>query len=236
MLRNLKIQSFTYSELLNDIEKLKNPKLSEFSKNILNTPIEVKGIYSKDVKTLIKKYKDININDFELDKFYELNFLYFAIGLQQKKTLKDQVDFVFKNRAHLLSWGITDSTYQYFKVEDFNGTLPIIKLFISQKEEFLIRYGYLLLFNYIKDITIYKSVFNLFKNSDFFYVKMVEAWILSYLYIYDSKKTYDYLFSSDISFDIKNMAIRKILDSYRVNKEEKEKVKALRTILKEKKK
>ena len=226
----------TYSELLNDIEKLKNPKLSEFSKNILNTPIEVKGIYSKDVKTLIKKYKDININDFELDKFYELNFLYFAIGLQQKKTLKEQVDFVFENKEHLLSWGITDSTYQYFKVSVFEKTLPTIKLFISQKEEFLIRYGYLLLFKFLKDTTIYDTIFGLFKNSDFFYVKMVEAWILSYLYIYDSKKTYDYLFSSDISFDIKNMAIRKILDSYRVNKEEKEKVKALRTILKEKKK
>ena len=226
----------TYSELLNDIEKLKNPKLSEFSKNILNTPIEVKGIYSKDVKTLIKKYKDININDFELDKFYELNFLYFAIGLQQKKTLKEQVDFVFENKEHLLSWGITDSTYQYFKVSVFEKTLPTIKLFISQKEEFLIRYGYLLLFKFLKDTTIYDTIFGLFKNSDFFYVKMVEAWVLSYLYIYDSKKTYDYLFSSDISFDIKNMAIRKILDSYRVNKEEKEKVKALRTILKEKKK
>lgn len=226
----------TYSELLNDIEKLKNPKLSEFSKNILNTPIEVKGIYSKDVKILIKKYKDININDFELDKFYELNFLYFAIGLQQKKTLKEQVDFVFKNRTHLLSWGITDSTYQYFKVKDFNGTLPIIKLFISQKEEFLIRYGYLFLFNYIKDITIYKSVFSLFKNSDLFYVKMVEAWVLSYLYIYDSKETHQYLLSSNLDLDIKNMAIRKILDSYRVNKDEKEKVKALRTLLKDNKK
>ena len=226
----------TYSELLNDIEKLKNPKLSEFSKNILNTPIEVKGIYSKDVKTLIKKYKDININDFELDKFYELNFLYFAIGLQQKKTLKEQVDFVFENKEHLLSWGITDSTYQYFKVSVFEKSLPTIKLFISQKEEFLIRYGYLLLFKFLKDTTIYDTIFGLFKNSDFFYVKMVEAWVLSYLYIYDSKKTYDYLISSDISFDIKNMAIRKILDSYRVNKEEKEKVKALRTILKEKKK
>lgn len=225
----------TYSELLNYIEKLKNPKLSEFSKNILNTSIEVKGIYSKDVKTLIKKYKDININDFELDKFYELNFLYFAIGLQQKKTLNEQVEFVFENKEHLLSWGITDSTYQYFKVGVFEKTLPTIKLFISQKEEFLIRYGYLLLFKFLKDTTIYDTIFGLFKNSDFFYVKMAEAWILSYLYIYDSKKTYDYLFSSDISFDIKNMAIRKILDSYRVNKEEKEKVKALRTILKEKK-
>lgn len=225
----------TYSELLNDIEKLKNPKLSEFSKNILNTTIEVKGIYSKDVKTLIKKYKDININDFELDKFYELNFLYFAIGLQQKKTLNEQVEFVFENKEHLLSWGITDSTYQYFKVGVFENTLPTIKLFISQKEEFLIRYGYLLLFKFLKDTTIYDTIFSLFKNSDFFYVKMAEAWILSYLYIYDSKKTYNYLFSSDISFDIKNMAIRKILDSYRVNKEEKEKVKALRTILKEKK-
>lgn len=222
----------TYSELLNDIEKLKNPKLSEFSKNILNTPIEVKGIYSKDVKTLIKKYKDININDFELDKFYELNFLYFAIGLQQKKTLNEQVEFVFENKEHLLSWGITDSTYQYFKVGVFENTLPTIKFFIGQKEEFLIRYGYLLLFKFLKDTTIYDTIFSLFKNSDFFYVKMAEAWILSYLYIYDSKKTYDYLFSSDISFDIKNMAIRKILDSYRVNKEEKEKVKALRTILK----
>lgn len=226
----------TYSELLNDIEKLKKPKLSEFSKNILNTSIEVKGIYSKDVKTLIKKYKDININDFELDKFYELNFLYFAIGLQQKKTLIEQVDFVFENKEHLLSWGITDSTYQYFKVSVFEKTLPTIKLFISQKEEFLIRYGYLLLFKFLKDTTIYDTIFGLFKNSDFFYVKMAEAWILSYLYIYDSKKTYDYLFSSDISLDIKNMAIRKILDSYRVNKEEKEKVKVLRTILKEKKK
>ena len=226
----------TYSELLNDIEKLKNPKLSEFSKNILNTSIEVKGIYSKDIKTLIKKYKDININVFELDKFYELNFLYFAIGLQQKKALKEQVDFVFENKEHLLSWGITDSTYQYFKVSVFEKTLPTIKLFISQKEEFLIRYGYLLLFKFLKDTTIYDTIFGLFKNSDFFYVKMAEAWVLSYLYIYDSKKTYDYLFSSDISFDIKNMAIRKILDSYRVNKEEKEKVKALRTILNEKKK
>lgn len=225
----------TYSELLNDIEKLKNPKLSEFSKNILNTSIEVKGIYSKDVKTLIKKYKDININDFELDKFYELNFLYFAIGLQQKKTLNEQVEFVFENKEHLLSWGITDSTYQHFKVGVFENTLPTIKFFIGQKEEFLIRYGYLLLFKFLKDTTIYDTIFSLFKNSDFFYVKMAEAWILSYLYIYDSKKTYDYLFSSDISFDIKNMAIRKILDSYRVNKEEKEKVKALRTILKEKK-
>lgn len=226
----------TYSELLNDIEKLKNPKLSQFSQNILNTSIEVKGIYSKDIKALINKYKDININDFELDKFYELNFLYFAIGLKQKKTLKDQVDFVFENKEHLLSWGITDSTYQYFKVSVFEKTLPTIKLFISQKEEFLIRYGYVFLFKFLKDTTIYDTIFGLFKNSDFFYVKMVEAWVLSYLYIYDSKKTYDYLFSSDISFDIKNMAIRKILDSYRVNKEEKEKVKALRTILKEKKK
>ena len=226
----------TYSELLNDIEKLKNPKLSEFSKNILNTPIEVKGIYSKDVKTLIKKYKDININDFELDKFYELNFLYFAIGLKQKKTLKEQVDFVFENKEHLFSWGITDSTYQYFKVSVFEKTLPTIKLFISQKEEFLIRYGYLFLFKFLKDTTIYDTVFSLFKNSDFFYVKMVEAWVLSYLYIYDSKETHQYLLSSNLDLDIKNMAIRKILDSYRVNKDDKEKVKALRTLLKDNKK
>ena len=65
---------------------------------------------------------------------------------------------------------------------------------------------------------------------------MVEAWVLSYLYIYDSKETHQYLLSSNLDLDIKNMAIRKILDSYRVNKDEKEKVKALRTLLKDNKK
>lgn len=225
----------SYQELLNDIEKLKNSKLAQFSKSILKTSIEVKGIYSKDIKTLIKNYKDIEINAFELDKFYELNFLYFAIGLKQKKTLKEQIDFVFEKRKHLVSWAITDSTYQYFKLKDFSSELPTIKLFLNQKEEFIIRYGCLFLFNYLKDITLYDEIFLLFKNSDFFYVKMVEAWVISYLYIYDPKKTYEFIDTSLLDYEIKNMAIRKIIDSFRVSKEEKEKVKALRNNLKERK-
>ena len=60
----------------------------------------------------------------------------------------------FENKEHLLSWGITDSTYQYFKVSVFEKTLPTITLFISQKEEFLIRYGYLFLFKFLKDTLI----------------------------------------------------------------------------------
>ena len=64
---------------------------------------------------------------------------------------------------------------------------------------------------------------------------MVEAWVISYLYIYDPKKTYEFIDTSLLDYEIKNMAIRKIIDSFRVSKEEKEKVKALRNNLKERK-
>ena len=224
----------TYQDLLNDIEKSKNEKLAEFLKPILNTNIAIKGIYSKDIKELIKKYKDIDINDFDLDVYYELNFLYIAIGLKKKKTLKEQIDFIFENSKHIVSWGITDSTFRYFKLKDFEEALPVIQKFINTNDEFLIRYGYLFLFNYVKDKDNLERIFSLFKNSSYFYVKMVEGWVLSSLYIYSNEETYNYLLNSSLDYEIKNIAIRKICDSYRVNKEEKDKLKLLRKRLKEK--
>lgn len=220
-----------YNELKIDIKHLSSDKLKTFSKSILNTKLGIVGIYSKDIKMLIKKYKDIDIRQFELDKIYEINFLYFAIGLKQLKTLDEQIKFIKENIVHIDSWAITDSTYQYFLLGTYEESLPVINDFISSDKEFLIRYGYLFLFNYLKDESNYKSIISLFRNSDFFYVKMVEAWVISYLYIYFPDKTYEYLKTSNLTIELKKMSIRKVLDSYRVSKTEKEKLKALRAIL-----
>ena len=121
-----------------------------------------------------------------------------------------------------------------WKLKDFEEALPVIQKFINTNDEFLIRYGYLFLFNYVKDKDNLERIFSLFKNSSYFYVKMVEGRVLSFLYIYSNEETYNYLLNSSLDYEIKNIAIRKICDSYRVNKEDKDKLKLLRKRLKEK--
>lgn len=220
-----------YTNLLSDIERLKSEKLKQFSKGILNTKLDVIGLYTKDFRFLVKKYESIDIELIELDKFYELNSFYINIGLKQCKTLNEKVDFIEKNISHIDTWAITDSSYQLFDFKDFDEAMPVIERFINYKHEFLIRYGYLFLFNYVKNPQYFEKITSFFKNSDFYYVVMVEAWVISYLFMFHFEKTFDYLKCADLNLDLKIKSIQKAIDSYRLSKEQKDLLKKLRTEL-----
>ena len=221
-----------FNDLHNDVLSLKNDKNAKFASTILKTKLNVLGLYTKDIKLLIKKYIDIDISSFNLNESYEINLLYFSIGLKKIKSFAEQVEFLKKNILLIDSWGITDSTYQYLKEVEFFDGLPTIKEFISSDKEFLIRYGYLMLFNYLKDEKHFNEITSLFKNSDYFYVQMVEAWLLSYLFVYFPEKSYEFLVNSKLSKTIKKMTIQKAIDSFRVSVETKDKLKAYRKELK----
>lgn len=221
-----------FNDLHNDVLSLKNDKNAKFASTILKTKLNVLGLYTKDIKLLIKKYIDIDVSTFNLNESYEINLLYFSIGLKKIKSFDEQVEFLKKNILLIDSWGITDSTYQYLKEVEFFDGLPTIKEFISSDKEFLIRYGYLMLFNYLKDEKYLKEITSLFKNSDYFYVQMVEAWLLSYLFVYFPEKSYEFLVNSKLSKTIKKMTIQKAIDSFRVSVETKDKLKAYRKELK----
>ena len=221
-----------FNDLHNDVLSLKNDKNAKFASTILKTKLNVLGLYTKDIKLLIKKYIDIDVSTFNLNESYEINLLYFSIGLKKIKSFDEQVEFLKKNILLIDSWGITDSTYQYLKEVEFFDGLPTIKEFISSDKEFLIRYGYLMLFNYLKDEKHFNEMTSLFKNSDYFYVQMVEAWLLSYLFVYFPEKSYEFLVNSKLSKTIKKMTIQKAIDSFRVSVETKDKLKAYRKELK----
>ncbi|MCL2333218.1 MAG: hypothetical protein FWC52_00275, partial [Candidatus Methanoplasma sp.] len=59
-----------------------------------------------------------------------------------------------------------------------------------------------------------------------YYYKMGAAWTLSYCYIKYPDRTEPMLFGGPLDSDIRNMAIRKITDSFRVSKEDKARLKA----------
>lgn len=221
----------SYKDLINEVYSIKEISVAMKDSPVINTKLKMIGLYTKDIAKLIKKYQEINLNEFELDEIYEINYIYIAIGLLQNKTIERQYEFLKQNIYHIDSWAITDSNYKYLEFKEFNEELVFIKKFISSKDEFMIRLGYLILFKYLKEENL-DIIFSLLKNSDLYYVYMIEAWLIQTIFVKYPRKTYIFLENSDLSKKIKLKTISKICDSYRVDKEYKDKVKKLRENLK----
>ena len=71
------------------------------------------------------------------------------------------------------------------------------------------------------------------KNSKYYYVKMVEAWLICELFIFNQNEMFLFIKESSLDNEIKLKAISKICDSFRVDETIKKELKKLRTNLKE---
>lgn len=217
----------TYNDLLIDLEKLKNEKNILFSKKILNTKLDLFGLKTKQVLEIAKKYKDIDVSTFELDKYYEVNYLYFYIYLKKNKNIDDQINFLIANRSHLENWAIVDGTSKLlvdFKLNDS-------KKFLKFNDEFIVRYPYICMLKFAKNLQNLNEIFSYLKNDDRYYIKMGEGWLLSYCFINHFDETYKYYENTTIDKSILLIGIQKAIDSFRVSEENKLKLKELRRTL-----
>ena len=209
-------------------EAKKDEKTINWKRNILNTKMELFGLYAKEVESIIKEFKNAEFKELKNRNCFELNQIYLTINLIQTKNLAEQQLFLKNNVDIIDSWAITDCTYQYLKIKKFEEAIMFFNEFSNTNVEMLIRYAYLVLFCFKNSKEHLHDILSLFKDSSFYYVNMVEAWLLSFLYISFPSEVYEYLRDSGISNEIKFKAISKICDSFRVSKEDKEKVRQLR--------
>ena len=176
----------------------------EFAKRVLNTKLEVIGVKTPILKKIAKE----NLN-------YKLN---------------KQIEFI-KNNINLIdSWAIVDSTVQLLENIDFK----IIKYLVNEEEVFLRRYGYVSMLNLIKNKNNLEIIFSLIDSDERYYVLMAEGWLLSYGLIFHFEETFDFIKNKQFSLKIKQVAIQKAIDSYRVSSENKSRLKTLRKELKTK--
>ena len=78
----------TYNDLLTEISDIRKISVAMKNSPVINTKLEMFGLYTEDIVRLIKKYKEIDLSSFELDKYYEINYIYIAIGLIQNKNIE----------------------------------------------------------------------------------------------------------------------------------------------------
>lgn len=98
--------------------------------------------------------------------------------------------------------------------------------------EFTCRFGLVMLLDYYLEEKYLDQVFKIIDSIEHegYYAKMANAWLLSIIYMNFPQRTEEYLKVSKLDNETYNKAISKILDSKRIGKETKNRIKKLRRI------
>jgi 3-methyladenine DNA glycosylase AlkD len=193
---------------------------------------------TKDVdkfnKALIKNKVDVSfLKDIILNN-QEYHRTYFQVSLGQISNIEDKFKFIENNFDKLQDWWHVDQLSQFVdKQLTFNFAYENAKRYINSDLPFVRRWAYVMFMpSLVKKDESFEKIIELFKDDNEYYVQMAEAWLISYLAIYQPEKTLEYISKCPLNYNIIGKAIQKSCDSFRVKDENKESFRKIRKLYK----
>ena len=214
------------TEFIKFLESFKREEKVLWTKNILNTNMDVLAIKSPDIDRIVKEIKKgnyLSFLDLDIDDYYEsvaINGKIIA-SIKEFSIMKGYLDKYSKKAEN---WGVCDLLKFNIKKNEENF-FNLAKEYSESKLTFVRRIGILILFNFIsndKYIDKIYSILNEFYYEKEYYVNMVNAWIICELFIKRRDKTIKFLENNKLNDFTINKAISKCRDSFRVSREDKE--------------
>ncbi len=220
-------------EIRKNIFALADEKYKEFhgglcpnTNNIVGVRVPVLRNYAKDLakqdwKTYLENAQD---------EYYEEVMLQgMVIGLA-KMPIQEKLQQIKKFVPKIDNWAVCDVSCAGFKVKEKEQLWEFIKTYQNSKKEFELRFMIVMMLDHFVEEKYVQSIFatiDTIKNDEY-YVQMAVAWLLSVLYVKFPKETLVYLKRTNIDNFTFNKAIQKMIESYRVNKEDKEMLRKLK--------
>ena len=218
-----------------ELENIQNDQLKQFNEKIINTKYKVLGVKTDVLKKLSKE----NINNYK-DYFKENHIYYeeymihgFMLGYL-KLTFEELIPHINNYIELIDNWAMVDSIVSNLKIlkKYEKETFELAKSYLKSDKEFKVRFGYCIFLSYYINASKKEYIDEILelcnKRHESYYIQMMVAWLLSFSYIKFKEKTFSFLLYNNLDNFTFNKTISKICDSFRVAKEEKEKLKKLR--------
>ena len=219
----------TFNELLKHLKVISDNKFAEFSKSLSNSEYISIGVKNPILRQIIKEHKDdseLNLCDFELGKYLEVDFIYFGLALSRIKTAEEQLKFLEQNIKNAKSWAITDCVTTYLRKTTFDMFLNFFKKLHNSSFIYERRFCYVFALKHWKNPRILE-IFPLFTENEEYMVMMAEAWLLATVAIDFSEEVFKFLEKTSDTI-LKRKTISKICDSFRISSDQKMQFKTLR--------
>ncbi len=220
-------------------------KYQEFSEN-LNICIGYRSlgvritIIRNLAKNLSKKYTlDYLIKNIDEEYYEELLLKGFIIGNYKNLTYDELISYIDEHLTKIRDWSMCDtfaaSLKISFKYQDELWEFLIKKL--DSKKEFDVRFSLVMILDYYINDSYKNKVYDVIKyvKKDDYYVKMANAWLISYMFIKYFDDTISFINHNKINEWVVNKGITKAIESFRINDEKKKILRKIREKLKENK-
>lgn len=210
----------TYKEFINKFNELgsnyKTKDLDRFNKNLIKNKVDVS--FLKEI-ILVKQ---------------EYHRTYFQVSLGLINEIEEKFLFIEKNFFQLQDWWHVDQLQQFVnKNLTFDFAYQKALEYVNHVNPFVRRWAYIMFIpTLVKEPNNFDKFLKLFKDDSEYYVVMGEAWLISYLAIYNPNKTLEFLSSKPLKSNIVLKAIQKICDSYRISDNYKNQFKEIRNLYK----
>ena len=224
----------SYCNFINYLKCLREEKYRIFSEKLIFTKYNMLGIRIPILRSIAKKLSKTNFKDlFSLFKneYYEVVLIE---GLLISYVDDYQLFVVlFKEYVKKIdNWAICDTVVSSLKIINKNKliNLDFIKYLLNEKNEYSRRCAFVMLLDFYVEEEYINKIFDFVSKckTEDYYVNMAISWLMCECFIKFSKETYHFIENNDLGEFVIRKTVSKISDSYRVSKEDKERLKKLR--------
>ena len=184
----------------------------------------------KYAKKIIKenKYKEF-LNNLP-HKYFDENQLH-AFLISEIKDYEECITYINKFLPYIDNWATCDQMSPKIFRNNTDKLISQIKVWISSKDTYTIRFGIGMLMHYYLDDNFKKEYLKIVAKikSDEYYVKMMQAWFFATALAKQYDETMLYVKNRKLDTWVHNKTIQKAIESYRITAEQKEELKSLKT-------
>lgn len=222
-------------EIQKEILKLADEDYKKFHSSLCPNTDNIIGVRVPVLRDFAKNmYKTQNWKEylkFEPVYYEEKVIQGMLIGFNTKEDIIIIQEYI-KNFVPVIdSWAVCDTFVAGLKITKKypKEMWQFIQKYLKSNEEFELRFGIVILLDYYITEEYIDEVIGILDKikHEGYYVKMAVAWAISVCYIKFPEKTYKYLIKDNLDNFTHNKAIQKAKESYRVSKEDKEKLEKL---------
>ena len=228
---NKKWNKKTYEEYINYLKSLEDIKYKKFNSGIVKTKLNMISIKIPILRKISKKIIKGDIDNyfkFNNFKYYEEVIIYALVLSYSEKNFK-YINILIDN---IDNWAVCDILCSSLKFINNNKRFYFnyFKKLIDLKKEYQTRISIVVMLNYYLCDEYIDDVLNIVSSIDteYYYINMAISWLLCTATYKYKTKVINILSTKKLNKFVQNQTISKIQDSYRIEKQIKEKVKLYR--------
>lgn len=220
---------------MKDIRKklfeMQDLKYKEFDSSLCPNVEKIIGVRIPQLRAMAKEIASNEYKEFlenAQDEYYEELVLQGLVIGYAKISIEETFDYLQKFVPKINSWAVCDTTCSNLKItkKHMQEMWDFLEQYINSDKEYEIRFALVMYLNYfLTDEYIDEILQKIDKiENKEYYVQMATAWLVSTAYVEQREKTETFLQQNNLDKFTQNKSIQKIRESYRVSKEDKEKL------------